>query len=218
MSDKVEKPDFENEEIGGWVDLYAMLHSLYDRNTQPQIVNDAIISKFNHVWSSHVEPLQNQLSEIVKANHGLEKARIEKESELLKLRKERDQFAIGFAAWADDEGWEFMNGRRMWYKWNVGHNWKTSDDLVSDYKKSLKRMSEQWEKGFDDGYQFALLKYDPHTGSMKKNYPNKFVHRGDAWSCGYGEGLISGRSKQIDDAFPGYRSISWPGGRAEVIY
>lgn len=60
-------------------------------------------------------------------------------------------------------------------------------------------MSE-WEQGFNDALAHCEANYKPFQPMA---LPPKFVHRGDSWSRGFGEGLITGRNKIIDATYPG---------------
>lgn len=60
-------------------------------------------------------------------------------------------------------------------------------------------MSE-WDKGFNDAIAYCEANYKPFR-SMQ--LPAEFVHRGNAWSKGFGEGLITGQNRIIDKAYPG---------------
>lgn len=77
-------------------------------------------------------------------------------------------------------------------------------------------MSDEYGKGWQDGYDFALKHYDAHSGKMSEDYPDTFVHRQGSYNCGFGEGIISGRSKKIHDAFGKFKSIHWENGKAIV--
>jgi len=77
-------------------------------------------------------------------------------------------------------------------------------------------ISSEWNVGFDEGYKWAMDNYNPNSGMNMANYPNRFVHRGDAWSCGFGEGLISGRSQKMRDVFGYFKSIHWKNGKAII--
>lgn len=77
-------------------------------------------------------------------------------------------------------------------------------------------MTDEWQNGFEAGYQFALNHYNPQTGTQNAPYPNAFIHREGAFNCGFGEGLITGRGVKIDEAFGKFKSIYWENGRAIV--
>lgn len=40
-------------------------------------------------------------------------------------------------------------------------------------------------------------------------YPGNFVHRAGSYNCGFGEGIITGRSEVIHNAFGNIKSIHW---------
>ena len=74
-------------------------------------------------------------------------------------------------------------------------------------------------KGFDQGIKFANDYWNAHTGRYNKTFPSQFVHRGDSWSRGFAEGLITGRSEKIKEVFKKYKpydSISWENGKVTV--
>lgn len=73
-----------------------------------------------------------------------------------------------------------------------------------------------WTKGFDDGYEFAIKNFNPQTGSYNIELPGSFRHRVGEYNCGFGEGLISGRGIVLDKTFPGWKRIHWPNGKADV--
>ena len=79
-------------------------------------------------------------------------------------------------------------------------------------------MSEEYKNGFDAGFDFAKKNWDPQTGRQTKEFPKRFVHRGNVWSCGFGEGLISGRSELMTMTFGKFKSIHWSNGNAVVAY
>lgn len=62
------------------------------------------------------------------------------------------------------------------------------------------QISDEWNKGFDDAIDWCNQHYKPFK-PMK--LPERFQHRGCPWSKGFGEGLITGRNKIIDAAYPG---------------
>lgn len=69
-------------------------------------------------------------------------------------------------------------------------------------------MSEQYKKDFNEGYEYALKNYNPHTGRMQ--YPNGI-------SNAFAEGVISGRYKILKEAFGEYKSINWVGGKPNIV-
>lgn len=79
-------------------------------------------------------------------------------------------------------------------------------------------MSNEYKSGFDDGYKFAVENFDANTGRYKVDLPDKFIHRGNTWSCGYGEGLISGRRRVMIQTFGNFTEISYASGKAKVEY
>jgi hypothetical protein len=48
--------------------------------------------------------------------------------------------------------------------------------------------------------------------------PDNFTHRGSDWSKGYAEGLLTGKNKIIDEAYPGNVGYSVQDGKATVFY
>lgn len=55
-------------------------------------------------------------------------------------------------------------------------------------------MSEEYERGFNDGIAWAMANYNVATGKMK--LPESFVHRGGLYNAGFGEGCLTGRIKK----------------------
>lgn len=78
------------------------------------------------------------------------------------------------------------------------------------------RMNSEWEKGFDAGYKFAVDNWNADTGKYMIELPETFVHRNGHYNCGYGEGLISGRSQKIESTFGKIKEIHWENGRAVI--
>lgn len=78
-------------------------------------------------------------------------------------------------------------------------------------------MSEVYKKGFENGIKFSIDNWNPQTGYYKNAFPSNFVHRGDVWSCGFGEGLITGRNQVITKTFGEFKSLSWDNGRVTVV-
>ena len=66
---------------------------------------------------------------------------------------------------------------------------------------------EEYEKDFDNGYEYSLKNFDPQTGKM--TFPEKFGN-------GFAEGTITGRSKVIHDTFGEFKSINWDGGKPNI--
>ncbi len=57
---------------------------------------------------------------------------------------------------------------------------------------------EDWDKGFNEGVEWAMNNYVRNSdNTFSCQLPSGFIHRGDAYWCGYGEGLISGRHKKF---------------------
>lgn len=79
-------------------------------------------------------------------------------------------------------------------------------------------MSEEYERGFDEGFEFALTNFDATTGRYFISFPDWFRHRGDVKSCGFGEGLISGVSEKISITYGSIRGIHWKDGKAIIDY
>lgn len=77
-------------------------------------------------------------------------------------------------------------------------------------------MSKDWDLGFDDGYKFAYENWNPNTGHYTRPLPATFVHREGLYNCGFGEGLISGRSEVLRKTFGEYKSIHWAYGKPVV--
>lgn len=76
-------------------------------------------------------------------------------------------------------------------------------------------MSEEWEKGFNDAIEWCNKYYKPFQPLA---LPERFSHRADVWSCSFGEGLITGRGKIIDAAYPGNVGYSVDNGKATIHY
>jgi len=79
-------------------------------------------------------------------------------------------------------------------------------------------MNHIYKQGFDAGYQFSVNNWSARTGRYSIAFPQQFNHRADHWSAGFGEGLISGRGKVLQNTFPGWKEISWVNGQAQVSY
>jgi len=79
-------------------------------------------------------------------------------------------------------------------------------------------MTDEYDKGFKDGLQFAIENYDPETGKMNSDLPKGFVHRFGHYNAGFAEGLITGRGKVIDKAFPNLKEIYWRDGKSIVTF
>lgn len=60
--------------------------------------------------------------------------------------------------------------------------------------------AQLWDQGFNDAIEYCNKNYKPF---QPMQLPAEFVHRGNAWSKGFGEGLITGKNKIIDAAYPG---------------
>ena len=58
----------------------------------------------------------------------------------------------------------------------------------------------EWKQGWEDGNKFALENFHPENGYSVK-FPDRFVHRGDSWSCGFAEGEMCGHGKVWDKHF-----------------
>jgi hypothetical protein len=61
-------------------------------------------------------------------------------------------------------------------------------------------MSAEWDKGWQDGYAFALKYFDQVKGYLV-DLPANFKHRGDSWSRGFAEGEIYGHGQVHDKHF-----------------
>jgi hypothetical protein len=85
-------------------------------------------------------------------------------------------------------------------------------------RANIEAMSAEYKKGFDEGFEFALTHFDATTGKYFISFPYWFTHRGDIKSCGFGEGLISGRSEKISITYGSVRGIHWENGRAIIDY
>ena len=62
-------------------------------------------------------------------------------------------------------------------------------------------MTDQWQQGWQDGYDFILKNFNPKTGCK--------VKRPDNVNNGFYEGEMYGRSVVWDKAYPNHKSISW---------
>lgn len=76
-------------------------------------------------------------------------------------------------------------------------------------------MNEEYEKGFNDGIEWALKHFNPQTGVTE--LPSSYIHRHGVYNKGFGEGLITGRSEVIEKTFGNsFTSISWSDGKVIV--
>lgn len=77
-------------------------------------------------------------------------------------------------------------------------------------------MSPEYEKGFNAGIEFATKNFNTQTGRYSKAFPDTFQHRVGIYNCGFGEGLITGRSEVIDKTFGELKSIHWSNGKPVI--
>ena len=77
-------------------------------------------------------------------------------------------------------------------------------------------MNKEWDDGFTAGFEFATQHYDPQTGTQDAPFPESFIHRAGSFNCGFGEGLISGRSDKIQKAFGKFKSLHWENGKPVI--
>lgn len=77
-------------------------------------------------------------------------------------------------------------------------------------------MSDEYKSGFESGIEFCEKHFDASTGRNRESFPDRFVHRGDVWSCGFGEGLITGRAIAITKKFGKIKSISYINDKAII--
>lgn len=74
----------------------------------------------------------------------------------------------------------------------------------------------EYDRGFQDAIVYCEANYKPFQPMA---LPPQFVHRGDAWSKGFGEGLITGRNKIINEAYPGNTGFSIANdGKVTIFY
>jgi hypothetical protein len=79
-------------------------------------------------------------------------------------------------------------------------------------------MTAEYKAGFDEGFEFALTYFDANTGYYYISFPDWFNHRKDPKSCGFAEGLISGRADKVAITFGPVRGIYWSKGKPYIEY
>lgn len=73
----------------------------------------------------------------------------------------------------------------------------------------------QWDKGYNDAIAYCEANYRPF---QPMTLPLQFVHRGDDWSRGFGEGLLTGQNRIIDREYPENVGFSINDGKATIFY
>lgn len=75
---------------------------------------------------------------------------------------------------------------------------------------------DEWKQGYNDAVAYCRANYRPFR---QMAMPSRFVHRGDAWSCGFGEGALTTKNKMIDEAYPGNTGFSVDSdGKVTIFY
>jgi hypothetical protein len=74
---------------------------------------------------------------------------------------------------------------------------------------------DKWQQGYNDAVNYCMANYKPF---QRMALPAQFVHRGDSWSRGFAEGILTTKNKIIDEAYPGNVGFSNAEGKVTIFY